>query len=70
MRNGELDSKGALASIIKSQGTMESFKVSSSLFFQQNSYLFRESGMIMTIHIEMETAYDKIMKRKLIKKML
>lgn len=27
MRNGELESKGALTSIIKSQGTMESFKV-------------------------------------------
>jgi ABC-type enterochelin transport system ATPase subunit len=27
MRNGELDSKGALASIIQSEGTIESFKV-------------------------------------------
>lgn len=27
MRNGDLDAKGLLASLIQSQGTMESFKV-------------------------------------------
>lgn len=36
MRNGELDSKGALASIIKAEGTIQSFKVSSLPFQPKN----------------------------------
>lgn len=31
MKNGDLDSKGALASLVKAEGTMESFKVTSFL---------------------------------------
>lgn len=32
MKNGDLDSKGILASIIGAEGTVESFKVSDNLF--------------------------------------
>ena len=35
MKNGDLDSKGFLASIVRSEGTVESFKVLSFLFLRK-----------------------------------
>ena len=50
MRNGELDSKGALASIIKAEGTIQSFKVIFSFLLNKKSFSFETSAIIMNAH--------------------